>query len=1297
MENQPSRRLLQRHQNLSALPEDLYRLALNHIQQSILLIDTDFRVVIANEFVRKISLRLTGKEPEVGMSIFELEAPELRADLQRVYERVFHGSIEKITRKYLVEEGPLVLEFEFRPAYDQDGSMIGALVTGTDISEAKKAEEKLKEAEERWRFALEGANQGAWDWNLRTGEIFYSPSYRRLYGYSDDDPLDNIEDWKQKIHPDDQDRMNQAIRDHLESANPYYETTYRIRAKDGSYKWIWARGMIMDKDQTGKPQRMIGTHTDITDQINAETQYKTLFKANPQPCWIYDPHSLRFLEVNKATVETYGYTEEEFLSNTLFLVHPVSQHAELMKELEIGKSKTELAFNNWTQIKKNGETIFVDLRTTSIIFQGKEARLAVVHNVTEKVLTEQALRKSNERFELAAKATLEALWEWNIETDEVYLSPVYEEMFGYKIEQGRKYSQWEQHIHPEDRHEVTSNFYRSLQDPSITTWQKEYRYQKADGSYIYVTDHCIIIRNAEGKPTKVVGAYQNISRRKHAEQELIRSNERFYYAAKASSEALWELDFETGRFYASEAYTDIFGWQVEEHGNFAHWHLYIHPEDRNESVDSFNNALNDAGVHSWKKEFRFRRIDGTYAHVIVKASILRGHLGQALRVIGAIQDISDQKKTEEHLRASNERFQLVNKATSDAIYDWNIVTNELYWGEGIQTLFGFPPSEVNFEKWVSLVHPSDRSRVEQTLINTIADPNANLWKEEYRLARADGTYSYVLERGFVIRDANGKGLRLIGSLQDITDRHYNEQLLSIEKMIFEQSTNPNLDFSSIVVTLLRSIEDMHEDVFTSVLLLKDNNTIATLAAPRIPLEFQKALEGQKVGPREGSCGSAMSTKQMVIVEDIENDPLWEHYRDLALSYGFRACWSIPIIHSSGKVMGSFAVYYKKVKSPSSQELNTFTRIKNILRILMENNWWIRQMKETNERFDIMMKATHDLIWDWNLETNYIYRDELGLQKVYGISDNDSIQDFTKWIERIHPEDIDRVTKVINHIVRAHDENHFEVEYRFRRDDGTYSHVYDRGIILRNSDNKPIRMIGAAQDVTERKRLEHELLLNELEKQKAINQATVDTQEQERTQIGKELHDNVNQVLTTTKLYLDLALSSPELKDELIQKSNKNIINVINEIRQLSRSLMDPSIGDLGLVDSINDLVDNINLTRKLHVKVFSDKKIENLLDQNHKLTVFRIIQETLNNAIRHAKATTVEIRFAIGKNDVEISIEDDGVGFDPAAVKKGAGLKNIQNRIYLINGTHTIESAPGKGCKIVIKFPIIKQPQELPN
>jgi signal transduction histidine kinase len=182
---------------------------------------------------------------------------------------------------------------------------------------------------------------------------------------------------------------------------------------------------------------------------------------------------------------------------------------------------------------------------------------------------------------------------------------------------------------------------------------------------------------------------------------------------------------------------------------------------------------------------------------------------------------------------------------------------------------------------------------------------------------------------------------------------------------------------------------------------------------------------------------------------------------------------------------------------------------------------------------------------------------------------------------------------------------------------------------------------------------------------------------------------VNQILTTTKLYLDLALSNVELKDELIKKSSQNIISVINEIRQLSRSLMDPTIGDLGLIDSINDLIENINLTRKFHVNLEADRVLEDILSNNHKLTIFRILQEALNNAMKHAKATSVHIIFKRQNNRAELIIEDNGVGFEPALVRLGAGLKNIQNRVYLINGTFQIKTASKQGSKMIINFPII--------
>jgi PAS domain S-box-containing protein len=347
-----------------------------------------------------------------------------------------------------------------------------------------------------------------------------------------------------------------------------------------------------------------------------------------------------------------------------------------------------------------------------------------------------------------------------------------------------------------------------------------------------------------------------------------------------------------------------------------------------------------------------------------------------------------------------------------------------------------------------------------------------------------------------------------------------------------------------------------------------------------------------------------------------------------------------------------------------------------------------QLVNSNDRFNAVLKATHDLIWDWDLLTGVFYRDPEGQRRVYGVDNDEEISNIYSWMKRIHPDDHVHVQEVIGKILNATNEETFDLEYRFRTDEGSYNSVYDRGFIIRDSNGRPVRMIGAAQNITDRKKLEQELLQRELERQKMVTQATIETQEQERSEIGKELHDNVNQILTTTKLYLDLAHSNPELKDDLISKSTRNIIYVINEIRQLSRSLMDPTLGDLGLLDSIKDLIENTNTTRKLQVKLQSSGPVEEKLDSPSKLTIFRIIQEALNNAIRHSEASDAVVTLTMKNENVLLSIKDNGVGFSPKTVKKGAGLRNIQNRVYLANGSFSIKSNAGKGCNLKIILPI---------
>jgi signal transduction histidine kinase len=133
--------------------------------------------------------------------------------------------------------------------------------------------------------------------------------------------------------------------------------------------------------------------------------------------------------------------------------------------------------------------------------------------------------------------------------------------------------------------------------------------------------------------------------------------------------------------------------------------------------------------------------------------------------------------------------------------------------------------------------------------------------------------------------------------------------------------------------------------------------------------------------------------------------------------------------------------------------------------------------------------------------------------------------------------------------------------------------------------------------------------------------------------------------------------------------------------------MIPSLEDLGLLDSIEDLVESINATKKIHAVFVHEKIDETVLNKNQKLTLFRITQEALNNIIRHSNATRTTIELSNNKNRIQLIIKDNGKGFDSFSTKKGAGLNNIRNRVYLLSGKLSINTHPGKGCTLVVELP----------
>jgi two-component system sensor histidine kinase UhpB len=228
----------------------------------------------------------------------------------------------------------------------------------------------------------------------------------------------------------------------------------------------------------------------------------------------------------------------------------------------------------------------------------------------------------------------------------------------------------------------------------------------------------------------------------------------------------------------------------------------------------------------------------------------------------------------------------------------------------------------------------------------------------------------------------------------------------------------------------------------------------------------------------------------------------------------------------------------------------------------------------------------------------------------------------------------------------------------------------------------------ANDVTERVQLERALNEQQMTRQRQITEAVIVAQEKERTEIGKELHDNVNQILGASNLYINTAMTDEDMRQELLGRSTELVSKAINEIRKISKSLITPGLREIGLIESIEDIIEDIRVAKDapaidLDLQNISEEQIED----RRKLTLFRIVQEQLNNVVKHARATRVLIRLSLEGHYIVLTVADNGVGFDAGHHRRGVGITNIISRAELFSGKVEIASAPGEGCVLTVSLP----------
>jgi len=255
--------------------EEKYRELVQNANSIILRMDPQGKITFFNEYAE--SFFGYRQEEILGKSVLETILPEKEhggRDLRAVLrDTITHPEDHPVQEHQNIRRnGERVwIAWGNKPIRDDRGDLVEILCVGNDVTERRQAEEALRESELRWQFALEGAGDGLWDWNTRTDEVYFSPQWKAMLGYGEEEIPHRLSEWDRRVHPEDKEYVYREIERHFSGQTPLYTSEHRLLCKDGTYKWILDRGKVIRRDEDGKPLRMIGTHTDMTERRRGES------------------------------------------------------------------------------------------------------------------------------------------------------------------------------------------------------------------------------------------------------------------------------------------------------------------------------------------------------------------------------------------------------------------------------------------------------------------------------------------------------------------------------------------------------------------------------------------------------------------------------------------------------------------------------------------------------------------------------------------------------------------------------------------------------------------------------------------------------------------------------------------------------------------------------------------------------------------------------------------------------------------------------------------------------------------
>jgi PAS domain S-box-containing protein len=767
---------------------------------------------------------------------------------------------------------------------------------------------------------------------------------------------------------------------------------------------------------------------------------------------------------------------------------------------------------------------------------------------------------------------------------------------------------------------------------------------------VEVSGHRFDFNDAEGMMVVAV----DVTQRENALQKMQEDSYKLLTALKIAKLGYWRLNIADELLYWSDEVCDILGANKGSSKiNFESFLNYLHPDDKDGLLEAQSKALADEAELNF--EHRIILPDHSVKWVHERAKLVKNAEGQSLALEGSIQDITTEKLLEISLEQTNLRYDYVSKATSDAIWDWNFISDSIYWSPGFQALFGFDlkDSRSDTDFWTNLIHPDDHDLVVKDIDKAIRGTAIN-WSMEYRFQRADKTYADVLDKGFLIRDAHGKATRMVGSLQDVTDRKQAERKL---RDAYEERNN-----------ILESIGD----AFFAI----DNKWVVT---------YWNHMAGKVFG----------KSRTQIVGKNLWEENIFDN--KTAYLKHFR------------KAFDKTSAQYFEVKMDggnTSFEVSVFPSINGLsvyFKDVTERKEAIEKLRISNERFERVSEATNDAIWDLDLRENKLYLGQ-GFKKLRG----ENYEEFLpgdQWLDHIHPDDRPLIEAKIKKALADKNTSMVEGEYRYLTQSGSYLHILARGSIIRDENGSVTRLVGAFSDMTQRKQYEASLKALNTDLEKINKELLVSNTELEQFAYIAS-HDLQEPLRMITGFLSQIERKYADLIDD---KGKQYIFFAVDGARRMRQIILDllefSRIGRLQDTEEkvdVNALVEEVRMLHQGQIEEFGAKIIIDTplpVIRTMKSPLRQVFQNLVGNALKyHRKDTAPVISIAFEETSAywQFSVEDNGIGIDPEYQQKifeifqrlhnkdeysgtGIGLAIVKKIVESLGGRILVESTLEKG------------------